>query len=1115
LLAFFSATSFAQPCQPGYYWASTACLGCGSGIFCPAGSTNNTTPCPAGYSCKALSGPVQCSAGYYAQPGQQFSECNACPSNTFSVIPGATSRSVCTSCPLSTWSAPGSSSCMALTWSKLQVSVPIIGRSFGAVANSNSTMVAVGGRDGSGSLSFVSLGVNASNFQVAETPLRPEASNATFDGAANAPHPSDGSTYLFGGVNANGVESNQLWLLSALSSLTGAPFMTLITPTTTTRPSTRKLAGMAYLSNCNTISGPCLVLIGGQRGTTILGDVWVFSLTSRVWSQPQSGSTWSILTGAPSARYGHSVVAAPNASMVFVIGGMTATGTSNDVFALSPVGFGDVFESEMINLAVGKPSFISANDARLGRRGAIAANDGNIATFFNQNFNTALNCGNCANPSSAACTCNMCTLTPIGGTGTTAGYNAWEGTNSPWWGVDLGSVQQIDLINIYTRASNLQGGQYSYDFPMGKSPNPIIYASNSNSTASASCPNSASSCPYTSVGTGCPPGTQTTSSGCVPTSFVMPASIVSGGPTRLLSDGLRARYLWLVLPGNPRILSLCEFQVWQKKPWVWRTLSALSNVALLKRTSQSTTLSGWGDGQAIRAVDGIVSNILAAPYTFAHTGSYDNPNIWWQVDLGTIVDIQYINVYGRNDCCLDRNTGITWTISSGTDVKFGTKCTSAPADITPLTNDLQADGTKVIIGALPASGTPPTYKSFPCKVRGRYVTASKAVGETRPLMLGEVEVFASTFLNTPPGRYGMSSTIHGGCIILFGGADSSGFATNEMRMFDMLQTKWLPVVTPIGTPPLGRIGGFLSTIVETTLLRPSFKIVLFGGLSNTDQLNDVNLLQLPQCPMYDTTGVSYATDGTGTVCSHFNTVCYVKCVSGATSTNGINPLVCQLDGTWRGSNPPCVYSKPGYPTSVTASTDSNGIVTVAWSAPTAATGGTGGFGATSFTAYRVTTVAGEIYEDWSTLGKFATPITPVDAAPTGSTYIGGNWYRLIEKSGASVSATNPALILGSSNTWDFYRSTRTGTYFLRLDSDIANHNWFDRNDNMVVYRSWPSNINQAGSWAIETFLAMDQEYIISSGGMNIALGLIDMSEFFGRGVLEFSKWCSQSWRWIF
>jgi len=808
--------------------------------------------------------------------------------------------------------------------------------------------------------------------------------------------------------------------------------------------------------------------------------------------------------------------------MVFVVGGMTASGASNDVFALSPVGFGDVYESEMINLALGKTASISANDARLGRRGAGAANDGNIATFFNQNFNTAFGCGICTDPSSAACTCNMCTLTPIGGTGTNADYGGGQGSNSPWWGIDLGSEQQIDLINLYMRNPAIAGGQYTYDFPMGKSPNPVIYASNSNSAPLVTCPNAAPSCPYTSVGAGCPTGTQPTSSGCVPTSFAMPASIVSGGPTRLLSDGLRARYLWLVLPGNPRILSLCEFQVWQKKPWVWRTLSAVTNVALLKKASLSSTLSGWGDGQALRAVDGIASNNMNAPFTFAHTEGNDVPNPWWQVDLGSPKDIQYINVLGRGDCCTDRNTGISWTISSGTDYRYGTRCANSPADITPRSGDPQAVRSRINFGPL-LGGLAPQFKSFQCQVRGRYVTAWKAPGWTNgAIMLGEVEVFASNFLDVPPGRFGMSSTVHGGCIVFFGGADSNGFRTNELRMFDMLQNRWLPMVTPIGTPPSGRIGGFLSTIVETTLPRPSSYIGLFGGFSNTDQLNDVNLLQLPQCPMYDTTGVSYATDGTGTVCSNFNTVCYVKCVTGATAVNGNNPLVCQFDGKWRGSDPPCVFTKPGYPTSVSATTNTDGVVTVTWSPPTAQTGGTGGiFGTTAFTAYRVTSVASEIYEEWGTTGRFATPITPIDPAPVGSSYLGGNWYKLTEKAryfyNTAQSLTNPPLLTGTSNTWDFFRSAISGSFFLRLDSDLGRNNWFtaarttpappvpvayDDNDNMVVYRSWPSSIDQTGSWAIETFVSMDQEVIVSSGSMNNNLGLIDMSEFFGRGAVE-------------
>jgi len=78
------------------------------------------------------------------------------------------------------------------------------------------TIFAVGGRDSSDSVSMMSLGVNANNLEMFETPLSSQSVlTATLDGAANAPHPSDGSTYLFGGANTAGVESNDLWLLAA------------------------------------------------------------------------------------------------------------------------------------------------------------------------------------------------------------------------------------------------------------------------------------------------------------------------------------------------------------------------------------------------------------------------------------------------------------------------------------------------------------------------------------------------------------------------------------------------------------------------------------------------------------------------------------------------------------------------------------------------------------------------------------------------------------------------------------------------------------------------------------------------------------------------------------
>jgi hypothetical protein len=133
-----------------------------------------------------------------------------------------------------------------------------------------------------------------------------------------------------------------------------------------------------------------------------------------------------------------------------------------------------------------------------------------------------------------------------------------------------------------------------------------------------------------------------------------------GGPQVVPTPGLRARFIWFVLPGPGRTLTICEVQAWQKRPWVWRQLSGLYNAAQFGTASASSTLNGWGDGLALRAVDGLAANQLdnAQPFTYSHTTSNEVPGPWWQVDMGEVVSVQYINVFGRNDCCQGRNQGM-------------------------------------------------------------------------------------------------------------------------------------------------------------------------------------------------------------------------------------------------------------------------------------------------------------------------------------------------------------------------------------------------------------------------------------------------------------------------
>ena len=64
------------------------------------------------------------------------------------------------------------------------------------------------------------------------------------------------------------------------------------------------------------------------------------------------------------------------------------------------------------------------------------------------------------------------------------------------------------------------------------------------------------------------------------------------------------RYVWVRVPGANKILSLCQVQVLQKKPWVWRQLSGVSEVAQGKPSSQATTELCCHGGDSSRALDG-------------------------------------------------------------------------------------------------------------------------------------------------------------------------------------------------------------------------------------------------------------------------------------------------------------------------------------------------------------------------------------------------------------------------------------------------------------------------------------------------------------------------------
>lgn len=157
-------------------------------------------------------------------------------------------------------------------------------------------------------------------------------------------------------------------------------------------------------------------------------------------------------------------------------------------------------------------------------------------------------------------------------------------------------------------------------------------------------------------------------------------------------------------------------------------LSGLSNETFIVRTrrcdggdcavvshERPTTQSSTGHGgDASRAVDGD-TNGLYSRSTCTHTA---DSSPWWQVDLGSSMLIDHVDIYHRTDCCQDRAVGARIVVSSSSDFATGSLC------------DILRE----------AGGAPEVVQ---CRgLQGRYVTVDLTATTTeRPLTLCEVKVY--------------------------------------------------------------------------------------------------------------------------------------------------------------------------------------------------------------------------------------------------------------------------------------------------------------------------------------------------------------------------------------
>ncbi|GMH42282.1 hypothetical protein BSKO_10201 [Bryopsis sp. KO-2023] len=248
-------------------------------------------------------------------------------------------------------------------------------------------------------------------------------------------------------------------------------------------------------------------------------------------------------------------------------------------------------------------------------------------------------------------------------------------TVNPWWGVDLGSSVQLTKVVVTNRKDCCSERLSNFEIRVGNNPpqgqgdhNPL-----------------------------CKSGL----------SF-------EAGETKEFGCSKRGRFVVIRIPGNAKILTLCEVQVYAKASGELAAQEMVLSQG--KRTFQSST--AW-DGFSERAVDGN-TNSLYGQGSCTHTGNdrqalTNNP--WWTVDLGASKLINRVRVSNRKDCCSERMTNF--------EIRLGDASPTGTGDQNAVCNS----GLSV-----PSGET----LDFECKGKGRFLTI-RIPGNSKILTLCEVE----------------------------------------------------------------------------------------------------------------------------------------------------------------------------------------------------------------------------------------------------------------------------------------------------------------------------------------------------------------------------------------
>ncbi|KAK7177210.1 hypothetical protein R3I93_001254 [Phoxinus phoxinus] len=182
------------------------------------------------------------------------------------------------------------------------------------------------------------------------------------------------------------------------------------------------------------------------------------------------------------------------------------------------------------------------------------------------------------------------------------------------------------------------------------------------------------------------------------------SSIPAGASYSYSCNRMEGQYVIVVIPGNSRIVSLCEVEVYVVYP---------GNLAAGRSVTQSSTINSWFAEQAIDFNPGFTHPQLACSSTTSQT------NPWWRLDLHQIYRVSRVVVTNRRNCCPER--------INGAEIRIG--------------NSLENNGNNNPICAVISSIPAGVSSNYTCnEMEGRYVNLI-IPGDSRFLTLCEVEVY--------------------------------------------------------------------------------------------------------------------------------------------------------------------------------------------------------------------------------------------------------------------------------------------------------------------------------------------------------------------------------------